>query len=487
MDTPAGSGAAERLKASTQSLGYVILLSTITAISGFLFGYNTAVINGVLLFLRRQFAPSDLDAEIAASAILVGALLGAAAASIIGDRYGRKKSLMFSAVLFTISPLAAAVASTVALFSAARLVGGLAIGLASVLTPVYIAEISPSKHRGALVSLNQLGIVIGILVALLAGWGLSGLGENSWRWMLAVAVVPSLIFFGGLFAIPESPRWLITRGRSTEAMRTLARLVGERAAAEEVQTVTTASAEEQGSWSELFSGDMRKRLAVGMSLALFSQITGVNAVLYYGSVIIREHFPGQSTGMVLASSVIIGTVNLIATLVAMVFLDRWGRRVILMTASGGMAVALACLVVGLNVPSSPPVLMLASIKGVGLETAEMLVVEVLTRHLRDRRAVARYGGLTGSPDESGSRSREKGLARAGNARVRRGMIQLAWRFLMFQKESALAKWFEARTANGPRGVRKTMIVALARKLLIDLWRFVEDGVMPAGVELFDPA
>jgi transposase len=135
----------------------------------------------------------------------------------------------------------------------------------------------------------------------------------------------------------------------------------------------------------------------------------------------------------------------------------------------------------------PMVLMLASIKGVGLETAEMLVVEVLSRKLRDRRAVARYGGLTGSPDESGSRSREKGLARAGNARVRRGMIQLAWRFLMFQKDSALAKWFEARTANGPRGVRKTMIVALARKLLIDLWRFVEDGLVPTGVVLFDPA
>src|SRR6202035_1322716 len=130
-------------------------------------------------------------------------------------------------------------------------------------------------------------------------------------------------------------------------------------------------------------------------------------------------------------------------------------------------------------------LMLASIKGVGLETAEMLVAEVLSRKLRDRRAVACYGGLTGSPDESGSRSREKGLARSGNARVRRGMIQLAWRFLMFQKESALAKWFEARTANGPRGVRKTMIVALARKLLLDLWRFVEDGTVLVGVELFD--
>jgi len=361
MDTPAVRSETETVEASGQSLGYVILLSTITAISGFLFGYNTAVINGVLLFLRRQFAPSDLDAEIAASAVLVGALLGAAAASVIGDRYGRKKSLMFSAILFTISPIAAAAANTVAFFSGARLLGGLAIGLASVLTPVYIAEISPSKHRGALVSLNQLGIVIGILAAYLSGWGLSGFGENSWRWMLAVAVVPSLIFFGGLFAIPESPRWLISRGRQAEAVRTLTRLVGGRAAAEEIRSVQTASADEQGSWSEVFSGDMRKRLAVGALLALFSQVTGVNAVLYYGSVIISEHFPGQSTGMALASNVIIGTVNLIATLVAMVFLDRWGRRVILMTASGGMTLALSCLVIGLNVQGAPLALMLASI------------------------------------------------------------------------------------------------------------------------------
>jgi SP family arabinose:H+ symporter-like MFS transporter len=361
MDTPGVRGEIEPVDENSRSLSYVILLSTITAISGFLFGYNTAVINGVLLFLRRQFAPSDLQAEVAASAVLVGALLGAAGASIIGDRYGRKKSLMFSAVLFTISPLAAAAASTVPLFSAARLLGGLAIGLASVLTPVYIAEISPSKHRGALVSLNQLGIVIGILVALVAGWGLSSLGENSWRWMLAVAVVPSLIFFGGLFAIPESPRWLISKGRQSEAVRTLTRLVGERAAAEEIRSVQTASAEEQGSWSEVFSGDMRKRLAVGGLLALFSQVTGVNAVLYYGSVIISEHFPGQSAGMALASNVIIGTVNLIATLIAMIFLDRWGRRVILMTASGGMVLALSCLVIGLNIPGAPPALMLVSI------------------------------------------------------------------------------------------------------------------------------
>jgi len=346
---------------TTQSLAYVVLLSTITAISGLLFGYNTAVINGVLLFLRRQFISSNLETEIAASSLLVGALLGAAGASIIGDRYGRKKSLMFSALLFAVSPLVAATANNVTIFSLARLVSGLAIGLASVLTPVYIAEIAPSKHRGALVSLNQLGIVIGILISYLASWGLAGRGENSWRWMLGVAAVPSILFLGGLFAIPESPRWLISHGRVTEAEGTLKRLLGESAAKEEIRSVNTAAAGEQGSWSEVFSPSMRRPLVVGMLLALFSQVTGVNAVLYYGSVIVSEHFPGQSAGVALASNVIIGSVNLIATIVAMIFLDRWGRRVILMTASVGMALALAVLVTGLNVHGAPAAVMFVSI------------------------------------------------------------------------------------------------------------------------------
>ena len=361
MATSAPSNKLPNLEVSKQSLGYVVLLSTITAISGLLFGYNTAVINGVLLFLRRQFTSSNLETEIAASSLLVGALLGAAGASIIGDRYGRKKSLMFSAVLFAVSPLAAAAANTVTLFSIARLIGGLAIGLASVLTPVYIAEISPPKNRGALVSLNQLGIVIGILVSYLVSWGLAGWGENSWRWMLGVAAAPSLMFLAGLFAIPESPRWLLSHGHPAKAAKTLARLFGEQAAAEEILSVNDAGAAGQGSWSEVFSPGMRKRLAVGILLALFSQITGVNAVLYYGSVIVSEHFPHQSSGMALAANVIIGTVNLIATIVAMIFLDRWGRRIILLAASGGMAVALAVLVIGLNVQAAPAALMLVSI------------------------------------------------------------------------------------------------------------------------------
>src|SRR5258708_22378011 len=186
---------------------YVAFLGAAPAITGFLSAFDTAVINGVLLLLRLQFALSNLQTEIAASSLLLGCLLGAAAASMIGDRYGRRKSLIASALLFALSSVGAALATTVTLFSVARLFGGLAIGLASVLTPVYIAEISPSKNRGTLVSLNQFAIVIGILVAYLVNWQIARLGASSWRWMLAVAAISLLALLFGLLLIPESPRW----------------------------------------------------------------------------------------------------------------------------------------------------------------------------------------------------------------------------------------------------------------------------------------
>lgn len=357
----AATANAELGATKAQSLSYVVLLAATTAISGFLFGFDTAVINGVLLLLRRQFALSNLQTEFAASSLLVGCLLGAAAASMIGDRYGRRKSLMASALLFALSSVGAALASTVALFSAARLLGGLAIGLASVLTPVYIAEISPSKNRGTLVSLNQLAIVIGILSAYLVNWQIARLGEGSWRWMLAIAAIPSLAFLAGLLIIPESPRWLITKGQQDKGERVLARIFGESTAKQQVEAVEQAMAGEDGSWRELVAPAMRKRLGIGMLLALFSQITGINTVLYYGSIIVSEHFPGQSTNMALIANVIIGAVNLLLTIVAMIFLDRWGRRAILMIASGGMGVALTLLVVCLNVHGVSPLLMLACI------------------------------------------------------------------------------------------------------------------------------
>ncbi len=360
MHVPAATVNAEVGQAKAQSLSYVVLLAATTAISGFLFGFDTAVINGVLLLLRRQFALSNLQTEIAASSLLLGCLLGAAGASMIGDRYGRRKSLIASALLFAFSSISAALASTVMIFSAARLSGGLAIGLASVLTPVYIAEISPSNNRGTLVSLNQLAIVVGILTAYLVNWQVARLGESSWRWMLAVAAIPSIAFLFGLLLIPESPRWLISIGRLDQGERVLARIFGEQTAKQQVEAVEQAAAGEEGSWHEVLSPNMRKRLAVGMLLALFSQITGINTVLYYGSIIVSEHFPGQSTSMALVANVIVGAVNLLLTIVAMIFLDRWGRRAILMISSGGMGVALTFLVIGLIYGVSP-LLMLASI------------------------------------------------------------------------------------------------------------------------------
>ncbi len=355
MHVPAATENADVGQAKAQSLSYVVLLAGTAAISGFLFGFDTAVINGVLLLLRIQFALSNLQTEIAASSLLLGCLLGAAGASMIGDRYGRRKSLIASALLFALSSVGAALANSVTLFSVARLLGGLAIGLASVLTPVYIAEISPSRNRGTLVSLNQLAIVVGILSAYLVNWQIARLGASSWRWMLAVAGIPSLAFLFGLLLIPESPRWLVTRGRHDEGERVLSRIFGEQTAKEQIEAVEQAAAAEEGSWHELVSPNMRKRLTVAMLLALFSQITGINTVLYYGSIIISEHFPGQSTSMAL------GTVNFLLTIVAMVFLDRWGRRAILMIASGGMGVALTFLVIGLSVPGVSPLLMLAGI------------------------------------------------------------------------------------------------------------------------------
>jgi SP family arabinose:H+ symporter-like MFS transporter len=333
-----------RAEVTAHSTGYIVFLATIVAISGFLLGFNTAVISGVLVFLRVQFSLSNAATEIATSAILLGCLLGAAGASLIGDRFGRRKSLLLAAIVFAASTMMTALANSVTAFSLGRFAGGLAIGLSSVLTPVYIAEIAPARIRGTLVSMNQLAIVVGILIAYLVNWSLAGLAESGWRWMLGVAVIPALIFFFGLLGVPESPRWLISHGQSEKGREVLTRFLGAAEADAQFSQMEQAAEGEQGSWHEVFARPMRKPLIIALGLAILCQITGVNAVLYYGSILISEHFQGQTTNTALLTSVTMGCANLISTLLAMRFLDRWGRRPMLLTAAGGMAISLTILV-----------------------------------------------------------------------------------------------------------------------------------------------
>ena len=228
--------------APAASPGYVYLIAAVAALGGLLFGFDTAIINGALVFLKKDFGLTDSQTELAASSILVGAVVGAALAGWLTDRYGRRRLLSGAAALFTLSALAAAVPRTLTEFVVARLAGGLAIGVASLLVPLYLAEIAPARIRGQLVTLNQLAIVTGILLAYVASYYLAGLGLASWRWMFAVAAVPSLLFMLTLLLVPESPRWLLGRGREAEALATLTRLNGPVAATTEAAEIRAALA-----------------------------------------------------------------------------------------------------------------------------------------------------------------------------------------------------------------------------------------------------
>ncbi|MFN7937866.1 MAG: sugar porter family MFS transporter [Bryobacteraceae bacterium] len=337
---------------------YSYRISAVTALSGFLFGFDTAIINGAIVFLRRQFGWSDWETEFAASSLLAGCAVGAGVAGMLSDRFGRRKVLLLAAVIFALSSVATALPVNLAQFASARVVAGLAIGIASMLAPLYIAEVSPAAIRGRLVSMNQLAIVLGILVSYLAGWGLAGLGDASWRWMFASAAGPSLLFFAALFFVPESPRWLLKEGRRAEAGVVLARL-GEPVG--QLEVMARAIEEEGESLGQLWSEAMRKPLLIGVALAVLQQVTGINTVLYYGSILFTEQAGAQSTTAALWANVVIGAMNLVFTVVALFYVDRIGRRPLLMTAAGGMGIALGLLSMVFASGAANPVRVLGSI------------------------------------------------------------------------------------------------------------------------------
>lgn len=321
---------------------YVVLISVVAALGGLLFGFDTAVISGTINFIQPYFGLSEAALGWTVSSLLFGCIGGVMLAGKAGDRYGRKKVLMAAALLFFVSAVVSAAAQSLAVFVVARVLGGLAVGVASILSPMYIAELAPAKYRGTLVSLNQLAVVIGILVAFFSNYLLVDTGLNNWRWMLLVIAGPAVLLFFSLFFVPESPRWLVARGENDRALSVLVKTSGDTLAKTELKEIEkTLKNQDESTFRELLAPKIRPLLMIGVLLAVFQQITGINTIMYYAPKIFAN--VGQSNDSALLQTILIGGTNLVFTLVAMALIDRFGRKVLIVTGSAGMMLMLAGL------------------------------------------------------------------------------------------------------------------------------------------------
>lgn len=340
-----------------QTKAYLLLICLISAMGGLLFGYDWVVIGGAKIFYEPFFGLENSAAlrGWAMSSALIGCLVGALLSGSWSDRYGRKKMLVAASFLFVVSAVGTGITDRFSWFIIYRIVGGLGIGIASNVSPVYIAEVAPASVRGKFVALNQLTIVLGILMAQLANWQIGEyftpipdqLSENgiqwAWRWMFWAELVPAGAFFILSFIIPESPRWLAAQGRERESGRILTRIGGETYAS---QTLTGlqhlgATKVKSGSWRELLQPGLRKVLVIGVVLAVFQQWCGINVIFNYAHEIFSV--AGYAVSDVLMNIVVTGVTNVIFTFVAIYTVDKWGRRTLLFVGAAGLAVLYAVL------------------------------------------------------------------------------------------------------------------------------------------------
>jgi sugar porter (SP) family MFS transporter len=316
----------------------VIAAAAITALGGLLFGYDTGVVSGALLFLKNDFGGlSSFQQELVTSLLLAGAMVGALTAGRVADAVGRRKTILVTAVIFVAGVLLAAFAPTFWTLIVARFVIGLAVGSASMTVPLYIGETAPAKIRGALVSLNQLMITSGILASYLVDYGLAN--SQNWRLMFGLAAIPALILAIGILTQKESPHWLIRQGREEEAREVLSLLRAEKDVDAEIREVKeVARTEAKGSAKELLARGIRPALWVGIGLAVFQQVTGINTVIYYAPTLLKGAGLGNSASLL--ANVVNGAVNVVMTIVAIRLLDRTGRRPLLLIGTAGMAVGM---------------------------------------------------------------------------------------------------------------------------------------------------
>ncbi|WP_199316130.1 sugar porter family MFS transporter [Tolypothrix sp. FACHB-123] len=332
---------------------YVILIAGAAALGGFLFGFDTAVINGAVAALAKTYNANSVITGLAVSLALLGSAIGAFYAGKIADRYGRVKAMVAAAVLFTISAIGSGIAFTIWDFIVWRILGGLAVGAASVIAPAYIAECSPANLRGRLGSLQQLAIVVGIFIALLCDYFIAVsagsasspflFGIAAWRWMFWTEVPPAVLYGMAALMIPESPRYLVAQGREPEAANVLTKILGGNVVGKIAEIRQTVLQEREPRFSDLFTrhGGLLRIVWIGIGLSLFQQLVGINVIFYYSSVLWRA--VGFSEQNSLTITVITGAVNIITTLIAIAFVDKFGRKPLLILGSIGMTVTLGTM------------------------------------------------------------------------------------------------------------------------------------------------
>ncbi len=383
-------------------MSFIWFISLVAAMGGLLFGYDWVVIGGAKPFYEKFFALSDPARQgWAMSCALVGCLVGALASGALSDRFGRKRLLILSAFMFAVSSLGTALAHGLPAFVAWRIAGGTAIGMASNLSPMYIAEVAPASMRGKLVSINQLTIVIGILLAQIDNWLIadkvppdftarqildSWNGQTGWRWMFGVTAIPAVLFFVGMFAVPESPRWLARNGSRERARGVLTRIGGETYAARSLAEIEATLPEDHrktsrrtslrgGSsppgkalgpirrWRDLFEPSLMKILLLGVGLAVFQQWCGINVIFNYAEDVFAA--AGYKISDILFAIVVTGAVNLIFTFIAIAAVDRAGRRKLMLTGAAGLAVIYVLLGAGYRAHIHGPHMLILVVAAIG--------------------------------------------------------------------------------------------------------------------------
>ncbi|WAC14762.1 sugar porter family MFS transporter [Dyadobacter pollutisoli] len=367
--------------------GYVLGISLISALGGYLFGFDFAVISGALPFLRAEFLLDVWWEGFLTGSLALGCMLGCMVAGKMADLYGRKPGLVLAAAIFALSSIGMALSGNLSVFIIMRFAAGIGVGMASMLSPMYIAEVSPAEMRGRNVSINQLTIVFGILITNLINYMLADTGPDAWRWMFGLGAVPAVLFLIGVIWLPESPRWLMKAGQHEKANRVLAK-IGNEHFVEMTQAAIqkTLVAAPKASYADVFQKTVRPALLVGITLAVFQQLCGINVVFNYTSTIFES--VGADLDRQLFETVAIGVVNLVFTLVAMWQVDKLGRRPLMLIGSLGLAVTYLVLAFVLQNGASAGIVSLLVLAAIALYATSLapvtwvLITEIFPNSIR---------------------------------------------------------------------------------------------------------